>query len=66
MTVPAKRRSSSRVRRGRAHLALTVRRLIKCPQCGKPTLPHQVCPLCGYYKGRAVVALKMPKKKAKS
>ena len=27
-----------------------------CNQCGEPILPHRVCPSCGYYQGREVVA----------
>lgn len=29
--------------------------LINCSECDAPTLPHRVCPSCGYYKGRQVV-----------
>ena len=28
-----------------------------CPQCGAPKLPHRVCPNCGTYKGRQVIAV---------
>ena len=28
-----------------------------CPQCGAPKLPHHVCPNCGYYKDREVLAV---------
>ena len=27
-----------------------------CPHCGEPKMPHRVCPACGYYKERQVVA----------
>ena len=63
MTIPGKRRSRSKGRRGRAHLALTKKKLIKCPKCGKATVPHQVCAACGSYKGKEVVKLKTKKKK---
>jgi len=26
-----------------------------CPQCRETKLPHQVCPHCGFYKGREVL-----------
>jgi len=42
---------------------------IKCSHCGKPTIPHQVCPNCGYYKDREIVnvleKLEKPKKRKK-
>jgi len=28
--------------------------VIACPQCEAPTLPHNACRKCGYYKGRKV------------
>jgi large subunit ribosomal protein L32 len=33
-----------------------------CGQCGEPVLPHHVCPKCGFYQGREVVAPKEEKK----
>lgn len=65
MPVPAKRRSRSKLRRGRAHLALTKLKLIKCSKCGKPTLPHRVCLFCGSYQGKEIIKLKTKKKKEK-
>ncbi|HTY12608.1 MAG TPA: 50S ribosomal protein L32 [Candidatus Omnitrophota bacterium] len=66
MPVPKKRHSRSRQgkRRSenfRAHLT----GVSKCPACGAPTLPHQACPACGSYKGRAVVKVKAKTKKGK-
>ncbi|ADO45198.1 ribosomal protein L32 [Hydrogenobacter thermophilus TK-6] len=29
--------------------------LVSCPNCGELTIPHRVCPYCGYYKGREVI-----------
>jgi large subunit ribosomal protein L32 len=28
----------------------------ECPQCHERKLPHQVCPHCGFYRGRQVRA----------
>ncbi|OGY44872.1 MAG: 50S ribosomal protein L32 [Candidatus Buchananbacteria bacterium RIFCSPHIGHO2_01_FULL_39_14] len=68
MPVPAKRRSKSKGRRNRAHQALTTLHLIKCQKCGKPALPHRVCPACGTYQGREVIKFNPPagRKKTKT
>lgn len=39
----------------RSHHKVDVPNVVICP-CGKPTLPHGVCPSCGNYKGRSYVA----------
>jgi large subunit ribosomal protein L32 len=31
--------------------------LVACANCGEMTVPHRVCPSCGYYKGKSVVAV---------
>jgi large subunit ribosomal protein L32 len=31
--------------------------LVACPNCGEQHRPHRVCPHCGFYKGRTVVAV---------
>jgi large subunit ribosomal protein L32 len=28
-----------------------------CPQCREIKLPHRICPHCGYYRGREIVAV---------
>ena len=63
MSVPKKRRTNSKGRRGRSHEALAKGSFVKCAKCGKPTMPHRACPSCGYYRGREVVKLKTKKKK---
>ncbi len=65
MSVPKSKKSISRTKRGRSHQALTVKKLIKCPKCDKPKMPHQVCPACGSYQGKEIVKLKIKKKKEK-
>jgi len=32
--------------------------VIPCPKCGEMMLSHRVCPECGHYKGREVIAAK--------
>jgi large subunit ribosomal protein L32 len=57
VAVPKKKTSQARRNRRRAHNALKGPRLVVCPTCQEPRLPHRVCPECGHYKGRAVVAV---------
>ncbi|ADG82925.1 50S ribosomal protein L32 [Thermincola ferriacetica] len=56
MGVQQHRQSKSRVRKRRATQKLTAPGFISCPQCHEPKLPHRVCPECGYYKDKEVVA----------
>lgn len=35
----------------------------KCAQCGAVRQPHRICPSCGFYNGKLVVAAKVKKKK---
>jgi large subunit ribosomal protein L32 len=42
---------------------LEARNLVACSNCGEMRLPHTVCPNCGHYKGREVVAQETEKKK---
>ncbi|OGC11972.1 50S ribosomal protein L32 [candidate division WOR-1 bacterium RIFOXYA12_FULL_52_29] len=63
MPVPKKRHSNSRQGKRRAsNYVLTAPNVGKCRQCGSPSLPHQVCPTCGTYKGKQVLKLKEKKK----
>ncbi len=32
------------------------------PKCGKKVRPHTVCPECGFYKGKLIIARKVKKK----
>lgn len=40
----------------RSHQALTTQAHIECGNCGEVKRPHHVCPHCGFYGGREVVA----------
>ena len=57
MAVPKKKTSHARRDQRRAHHALKGPKLVSCPNCGESRLPHRVCPECGHYKGRIVVAV---------
>lgn len=37
---------------------LKLPQLSTCPQCAAPYVPHRVCPACGFYNGRQVIAVK--------
>jgi len=63
MSVPVKRRTSGKTRRGRAHEALKNMKLGKCPKCAKAILPHRACGFCGAYKGREALKVKTKSKK---
>ncbi|MDF1565747.1 MAG: 50S ribosomal protein L32 [Deltaproteobacteria bacterium] len=56
MAVPKKRTSKQKKRQRRSHDALKAPNVISCPNCNEPVLPHHVCPSCGQYKGREVLA----------
>ncbi len=58
MAVPKKKQSPSRRNMRRAnHDKRTAPALVSCANCQELVLPHHVCPSCGYYKGRQVVAV---------
>lgn len=57
MSVPKKKRTSGSVRRRQSHDSLTNPALTKCSQCKQIKQPHTACPNCGYYRGRAAVAV---------
>lgn len=56
MGVQQNRRSKSRNRHRRANHKLTAPKLVRCAQCHSFTVSHRVCPECGYYKGKMVIA----------
>lgn len=58
MAVPKRRTSRAKRDMRRAnHDRVTAPNLIPCPNCGDFMVPHRVCPACGHYKGREIVAL---------
>ena len=50
--------SKSRRDMRRSHDALKSNSYVECPNCGELKRPHNVCPACGQYDGREVVAKK--------
>ena len=58
MAVPKRRKSKSRRDMRRAnHDRRSAPTLSACPNCEELKLSHRVCPACGHYKGREVVAV---------
>ncbi|MBQ4538354.1 MAG: 50S ribosomal protein L32 [Oscillospiraceae bacterium] len=56
MAVPKKKVSKARRDKRRSSVwKLEAPSLSKCTQCGELKMPHRVCPVCGYYKGREVI-----------
>ena len=56
MGVPKRKTSRSRRDKRRNHQRLYVPSLSTCPQCGAAMLPHRICPSCGFYREREVIA----------
>ena len=58
MAVPKKRKSkSARDMRRANHDKRSPPTLVACSNCEEMTLSHRVCPACGFYKGRQVIAV---------
>ncbi len=56
MAVPKHKKSKSRRDMRRSQHKIGAVQSSACPQCGEAKLPHRVCPTCGSYDGREVVA----------
>jgi large subunit ribosomal protein L32 len=56
MATPKKRLSRSKRGMRRAHDFLVPQTVNNCSNCAAIVLPHHVCPSCGYYKGKEIVA----------
>ncbi len=57
MAVPKRRTSRSNTRSRRAQWKTSAPTLTACGRCRQPKLPHVVCPTCGTYDGRQVIAV---------
>ncbi len=56
MPNPKSRGSKTRKAKRRTHKKLSNPARSVCPQCKQTKRPHAVCPNCGTYKGREVIA----------
>ncbi|HEY8496828.1 MAG TPA: 50S ribosomal protein L32 [Limnochordales bacterium] len=61
MANPKRRHSKARTGKRRSTWVLTAPGYTPCSQCKAPKLPHRVCPECGYYDGRQIVAKQQDK-----
>jgi large subunit ribosomal protein L32 len=56
--LPKRKLSKSRRDKRRSHDHLSLRHLVMCDECHEYKPAHQVCPNCGTYRGRDVLAVK--------
>ncbi len=56
MAVPKGKVSKQRSNKRFANWKLKTLNLVECPQCHNLKKQHSVCPECGYYDGKQVVA----------
>lgn len=67
MALPKRKHSKARRDKSRTHWKLRVSGMSRCAQCGKPVASHRLCPSCGFYRGRQIVAIKAkPEKKRRT
>ena len=55
MAQPKRKTSKMKKRQRKASNRYTGVQVATCAKCGSPTLPHRVCPSCGYYGDKAVI-----------
>ncbi len=65
MAHPKRQHSKQRGRKRRTNTGIKIPGLGPCSNCKKPIVSHRVCPICGYYKGKPVVAIVEKEKKKK-
>jgi large subunit ribosomal protein L32 len=65
VALPKRRHSKTRGLKRRTHWKVKVAGLSPCPQCKQPKLAHRVCTVCGFYKGKQVIEIKVKEKKKK-
>ena len=63
MPLPKRRFSRARRDKRRLHIHLTAPTLTRCSHCGASVATHRVCPSCGHYRGRSVLAVETEGKK---
>ncbi|WCB93740.1 50S ribosomal protein L32 [Baekduia alba] len=56
MAVPKQKQSHSRTTKRRSQHKISSPAINACPVCHSPRRPHRVCPSCGTYAGREILA----------
>ncbi len=56
MAHPKHKISKQRRNKRRTHYKAEVPTLASCSNCGVAVMYHHVCPECGYYRGRLIIA----------
>ena len=62
--LPKKKMTSGRKGNRRSHIRAQVPTLVPCSRCRLPKPAHQVCPSCGYYRGRAALTVEPPTRRS--
>jgi large subunit ribosomal protein L32 len=58
MAVPKRKTSKARRDKRRAsNIKMVAPAIVECPSCHEPKVVHRVCPNCGEYKGREIIAV---------
>jgi large subunit ribosomal protein L32 len=55
---PKRKTTHAKKNQRRSHDRVSVGALVLCSHCRRPHLSHHVCPNCGYYASREVIAPK--------
>lgn len=65
MALPKRRHSKTRRDKRRTHYILNQPAMTTCSNCRRLITNHQICPYCGYYKGREIIKIETKEKKEK-
>lgn len=65
MAHPKRRSSNTRSALRRSHHFLVTPSMSQCSNCKTPLVPHRICPVCGYYRGKQVLTMKVKESKEK-
>ena len=63
MAVPRNRVSNAKKNSRRSHHAKDPKSLSKCFNCSNFCISHRICPSCGFYADKLVIAAKTTSKK---